>query len=324
LTGNAVVSAGVTDARGVVGTADGGSSNNHGVYGSVGTAVGTNIDAGVLGDGTPSNCTGVNVNVGVMGRLNNTGATINSAIYGDDNGLSNGINSWAGFFTGDVNIIGSCYQNYVWQFSDKRLKKNIEHLTEIRSKIQKLGGYRYSYRVEEFRERRFDEKSHLGLLAQEVKEVFPELVREDAKGFYAVDYQGMIPVLLEAIKDLQNQVDKLSDVAAGKGGFEKNAENELKNSVLSNSLKENNVIQNIPNPFTHETTINYSVPDDTKVAYLAIYDLSGKELTTFSIIDYGESSITINAEKLVAGIYLYCIVADGKISESKRMIVAGK
>ena len=82
--------------------------------------------------------------------------------------------------------------------------------------------------------------------------------------------------------------------------------------------------QNEPNPFTHETVVKYTLPLTISEAFMAVYDLTGKQITTFPIRDRGVSSITLTSEKLSAGIYIYSIVADGKIVDSKRMIVADK
>ena len=51
----------------------------------------------------------------------------------------------------------------------------------------------------------------IGLLAQEVQKAFPELVKQagDAEGTLSVNYQGMIPVLINAIKEQQKQIDEL-------------------------------------------------------------------------------------------------------------------
>ena len=57
-----------------------------------------------------------------------------------------------------------------------------------------------------------DEKENkIGLLAQEILKVFPELVKEgnDKNGTMSVNYQGLIPVLINAIKEQQNQIDEL-------------------------------------------------------------------------------------------------------------------
>lgn len=80
--------------------------------------------------------------------------------------------------------------------------------------------------------------------------------------------------------------------------------------------------QNEPNPFTHETVIKYTLPQTINNAFMAVYDLTGKQITTFPIDQKGSSSIVITSEKLAAGIYIYSIVGDGKVVDSKRMIVA--
>jgi len=82
--------------------------------------------------------------------------------------------------------------------------------------------------------------------------------------------------------------------------------------------------QNIPNPFSGETVVKYTLTPQTKTATLNVYDLSGKQITFFPLTQKGSSSITITSENLAAGIYIYSIVADGKIMDSKRMVVAEK
>jgi len=82
--------------------------------------------------------------------------------------------------------------------------------------------------------------------------------------------------------------------------------------------------QNEPNPFTSETLIRYSLPQQVNSASLVVYDLTGKQLTSFVLEQKGSASIMITADKLAAGIYIYSIVADGKIMDSKRMVIAGK
>lgn len=82
--------------------------------------------------------------------------------------------------------------------------------------------------------------------------------------------------------------------------------------------------QNEPNPFAHETVVKYTLPQTVTNAFMVVYDLTGKQITTFPITGKGSSSLIVTSEKLAAGIYIYSIVADGKVMDSKRMIVAEK
>ena len=51
--------------------------------------------------------------------------------------------------------------------------------------------------------------SEYGLIAQDVKKEFPEMVSEDDDGYLMIDYIQLIPVIVESIKELKNEIDKL-------------------------------------------------------------------------------------------------------------------
>jgi len=61
------------------------------------------------------------------------------------------------------------------------------------------------------------EKTRLGFIAQDLKAIFPELVDEDKDGYMYVDYVGLIPVLVESVKEQQAQIDELIRLAVKKG-----------------------------------------------------------------------------------------------------------
>jgi len=77
--------------------------------------------------------------------------------------------------------------------SDRRLKSNIRSVSDRASDLLQLGGYTYN--------RKSSEASEIGLIAQEVEEYFPELVIENDEGYKTVNYDGLIPVLIEALKE---------------------------------------------------------------------------------------------------------------------------
>ena len=54
-----------------------------------------------------------------------------------------------------------------------------------------------------------EQKQKIGLLAQEVQKVFPELVSEDNNGMLAVNYQALVPVLINALKEQENNYNEL-------------------------------------------------------------------------------------------------------------------
>lgn len=96
--------------------------------------------------------------------------------------------------------------------SDYRLKDNFQLLTNVLGKIELLNGYYHDWRVEEFKDFNFDDKKQIGFIAQEVQEVFPELIEVRADGYLMVDYSKMTAVLVQAIKEQQLLITTQEDL----------------------------------------------------------------------------------------------------------------
>jgi hypothetical protein len=91
----------------------------------------------------------------------------------------------------------------VTAYSDSRLKKNIIPIENALDKTLKLEGVSY--------ERKESDNKHIGLIAQKVKEVLPEVVNEDKDGYFTVSYGNIVGLLVEAIKELNAKVEKLEN-----------------------------------------------------------------------------------------------------------------
>ena len=93
--------------------------------------------------------------------------------------------------------------------SDERLKENKVLLTEALDKVNQLNGYEFDwipmFGIHE------NEGHDIGVIAQEVKKVIPEIVTTRDSGYMAVKYEKMVPLLIEAIKELTNKVKDLED-----------------------------------------------------------------------------------------------------------------
>jgi hypothetical protein len=100
------------------------------------------------------------------------------------------------------------------QTSDARFKKNFSNIENSLSKILKMNGLTYFWKRDEFKERNFSKEKQIGFVAQEVEQFFPELVQTDAKGYKSVDYARLTPVLVEAIKIQQKQMEDLKTKVA--------------------------------------------------------------------------------------------------------------
>ena len=91
--------------------------------------------------------------------------------------------------------------------SDARFKKNIEPIHNSLDKIRQINGVTYYYRSAEFKDLGFTDKEQVGVIAQEIEKVLPQLVFTDEKGYKAVDYSKLVPLLIEGIKEQQKQIE---------------------------------------------------------------------------------------------------------------------
>jgi hypothetical protein len=99
---------------------------------------------------------------------------------------------------GDIAYTGSLYD-----LSDLRLKENILPIENAVGKVSSLNGVYFNYKGQ------IKEKREVGVIAQDVEQVLPEVVGSDADGFKSVDYSKLTALLIEAVKAQQVQMEAL-------------------------------------------------------------------------------------------------------------------
>ncbi|MFN0201471.1 MAG: tail fiber domain-containing protein [Bacteroidia bacterium] len=104
------------------------------------------------------------------------------------------------------NVIASCGMLVC---SDARYKREIKPLSNVIDDLKKINAYTYYYDIQKFPQKGFSEKPQIGLLAQEVEAVYPELVQQEADGYKAIDYAKLTTLLLEAVKQQQVEIEAL-------------------------------------------------------------------------------------------------------------------
>ena len=110
-----------------------------------------------------------------------------------------------------LQVVGNiCATGTIGACSDERYKKNIETIGDALGIIEQLRGVDFKWRVDEFPEKQFATDEQVGFIAQEIAEVLPEVVSKGSDGYYSVDYARLTPILVEAIKDQQKQIDELT------------------------------------------------------------------------------------------------------------------
>ena len=161
-------------------------------------------------------------------------------------------------------------------------------------------------------------KQHYGLSAEELEEVFPDLVYDNEDGTKSINYVEMVPILVQAINELSAKLEVLE----GKDGTIKKVKAQTTNvDEIGGSVTLLSLGQNKPNPFGTSTSIEVSIPEDVQSAFIYVYDLTGKKLQQMDVVARGRQTISLNASSLTDGMYLYSLIADGKVVETRRMIV---
>lgn len=159
----------------------------------------------------------------------------------------------------------------------------------------------------------------LGLSTDELEAVLPEAIRHDNEGMVYINYAAVIPVLVEAFKEQQRTIESLqreiTDLKTGDKGY---------NGVESQNSSRNTLYQNSPNPTNSSTTIECYLDSYVQKAIVAIYDLNGLQLKEYPVYHQGKNTITIKANEFKPGIYMYSLLVDGKLIDTKRMIITSK
>lgn len=127
-------------------------------------------------------------------------ATDPALVIGNGPSSSSRSNAMTVFKNGNVTIAGSLTQS-----SDARLKTSIQPIESALDRILSLRGVSFRWSMDAPP----SSNQQVGLIAQEVEKAFPELVTADIAGFKSVNYAGMVAPLLEALKEQQEQIDRL-------------------------------------------------------------------------------------------------------------------
>lgn len=267
-------------------------------------------------------------------------ATANGGVIFDSSGYSNNAAVYGGANLGKSNINWyAVYSTYVYETSDVRQKENIRDLNDALGLILQLNGIKFDYikesvainslkndgsNAEKIETAR---KDHVGFIAQDVMKVIPEVVSyDDSVDIYSIDLTKLTPFLVEAIKE-QEAVIKDLKVEIENIKTQLNNSNSLKSTSITSAgdnlttASANKLSQNSPNPFNESTHINYYLTEETKNATIIIYDMNGQQLKSIELYKKGNGDITINGGEYKAGMYMYALIADGKVIDTKRMIL---
>ena len=333
---------------------------NYGIYSKALGNVRNRRNVGVMGTAT-SDSTGYEAGVvGIVDANDNNGVGVLGSTSGISKTISRLLTAgqYAGYFMGDTRVTGTLTAGVMVTSSDYRLKENIRSLSSSDGCLAKLMDMNVVEFNNKQREYDLDlsalesieteteelgltstamgsskesvdrsaywyeddspiiKNKHYGLIAQELKEVYPDLVVESQDGYLAINYLEIIPLLIRSVQELKAELD------ASKNG---NAPVQKAQARTTDATGIDAVVttlyQNTPNPFTESTLIRCDVAEEVVKADLYIYNMNGEQITEFAITERGETSVIIDGGSLNAGMYLYALIADGQVIDTKRMIL---
>ncbi|HEX5150939.1 MAG TPA: tail fiber domain-containing protein [Parafilimonas sp.] len=238
-----------------------------------------------------------------------------------------------------------------WTTSDGRFKSNIKENVKGLEFIKLLKPVTYNFDAKKYEEflvqnspdsikekrlARLDSKSlskasnilQSGFIAQDVAAAAKKIsydfngvhAPENPTDNWSLSYEKLVVPLVKAVQelsakndDLQKQIDELKALIV--------SNQSSVNSQQSVSISSAFLSQNIPNPFTNSTTINYALPQKITSAQIVITDKSGTTLKAINIAG-SKGNIKVDASTLAAGAYQYSLMVDGRLIDTKQMILA--
>ncbi len=174
----------------------------------------------------------------------------------------------------------------------------------------------------------------IGFVAQEVATLLEEneytfsgVERpENKQDHYSIRYAEFVVPLTKAVQELNALVEAQEQRIKALEALLSQANTNVSGIRNTDGNKENGIQgvvlhQNIPNPFHKTTVISAEVPKGVQEAIIIIYNLQGLELERFAVAERERVSVEISGGSLPSGMYLYALIADGQLIDTKKMIL---
>lgn len=233
-------------------------------------------------------------------------------------------------------VLGDAYATGVWLSSDKKWKQDERKIEKALDLINKFEPKSYEFKQTQQTEKmNFSPGKHYGFIAQDLQKVMPELVRKDEDGSLAINYIEIIPLLTEAIKELdkkQTQVntyeDKLEQLEQEMQEMReqlatlasnRQAESAVDIKGVSETIENQKMIIS-PNPTSGELKITYQTNHKATDVQLRVFDMQGKWQKTINKLKAGKTDVKTHLN-LPAGMYHIALIEDGVVTDTSRLVV---
>ena len=235
-------------------------------------------------------------------------------------------------------IFGQGLVNGSFITSDARYKTGVTTLGSALETVGKLRGVSYGFDQAKFPQLNLPDGRTNGFIAQEVMEVMPEIVGTDQAGYHSINYDAVVPVLVEAVKEQNAIVESQRAILESQDAVIQDMARELEEikALLANmdalgktgqggsdilNASQPALFQNVPNPFGNATVIPYYLPETVKEASIEVFSISGQQVAGIQLNERGNAEAVLDGTLLESGVYTYTLVVDGLRTASKRMVV---
>jgi hypothetical protein len=214
--------------------------------------------------------------------------------------------------------------------SDKNIKDDIKTIDSASSKINKIRGVTYKLKKEKQNSSLYGvANDYMGVIAQEVEQVAPEVVKTFKDGTKGVCYEMLVGLLIQGMKEQNNKIAQLQNdlntccTAKTSNRLNTNSPNNPQEGINDIILSSGGsyIKQNTPNPFNKETSIDYYIAEKGTNSNILIFDMNGKLLKTLRLSGIGNGTVTISGSDLQPGMYYYSLVVGNKEIDTKKMIL---
>lgn len=172
-------------------------------------------------------------------------------------------------------------------------------------------------------------KRQTGFIAQEVEATIKKSgftfygveAPQNDSDHYGIRYAEFVVPLVKAIQELSAQVNQHQKTIDSLLNQLNQKYNNTTPSNARQSQGQVSLFQNNPNPFSVDTNIRMTLPEGTSQASVTIYNLEGTQLKTILVKERGDVTVKLSGSELNAGMYLYALIVDGQVIDTKRMIL---
>lgn len=245
--------------------------------------------------------------------------------------------------TGDVHAEGTLHAMAIDIGSDRRLKKDVQPFEYGLDEVMQMNPLTYDYNGKGGTK---SGRYNVGLFAQDLQEIAPEFVTEfthqeteaetgkvkSEKDYLQIYDTGIKYMLVNATKEQQEIIDNqaakietleetLAELKATVAALVDKQTNEINHQNIRLQDNTNSLKQNQPNPFSDNTLIKYNLQKDATNAVITIYNTTGQVMHQERITQAGAGEIQLQADSLKAGTYSYTLTVDGRIVDTKQMVI---